>query len=54
MSEVIREAVLQKASKDEIMRIAIKNGMTTMLEDGIKKVFNGLTTFEEVMRVSRA
>lgn len=54
MNENIREAVLHKASKDEITRIAVKNGMTTMLEDGMKKVFNGLTTFEEVMRVSRA
>jgi type II secretory ATPase GspE/PulE/Tfp pilus assembly ATPase PilB-like protein len=54
MSEPIREAVLRKASKDEIMRIAISSGMTTMVEDGVKKVFNGMTSFEEVMRVSRA
>jgi type IV pilus assembly protein PilB len=54
MSESIKEAVLRKASNEEIMSLAIKNGMTTIAEDGVKKVFNGLTTFEEVMRVSRA
>ena len=54
MSENIKEAVLRKASNEEILSLAIKNGMTTIAEDGVKKVFNGLTTFEEVMRVSRA
>ena len=53
VNEEIREAILRKASKDEIMKIAIKNGMTTILQDGMEKVFNGLTTFEEVIRVSR-
>ena len=47
----IREAILRRASADEIKKIAIKNGMTTMLEDGFQKVKNGLTTIEEVLRV---
>jgi type II secretory ATPase GspE/PulE/Tfp pilus assembly ATPase PilB-like protein len=47
----IREAILRRASSDEIKQIAIKNGMTTMFEDGIEKVLQGHTTLEEVLRV---
>ncbi|MEK7564057.1 MAG: GspE/PulE family protein [Patescibacteria group bacterium] len=47
----IREAILRRASANEIKKIAIKNGMTTMFEDGFQKVKNGLTTVEEVLRV---
>lgn len=47
----IREAILRRASSDEIKRIAIRNGMTPMFEDGIKKVLQGETTLEEVLRV---
>jgi type II secretory ATPase GspE/PulE/Tfp pilus assembly ATPase PilB-like protein len=49
--EEIREAILKKCSAAELKKIAVKNGMTTMLEDGISKVRNGLTTIEEVLRV---
>jgi type II secretory ATPase GspE/PulE/Tfp pilus assembly ATPase PilB-like protein len=47
----IKEAILRKASADEIERIAVKNGMTTMLEDGFAKARAGQTTVEEVLRV---
>ena len=47
----IREAILRRASANEIKKIAIKNGMTTMFEDGFQKVKNGMTTIEEVLRV---
>lgn len=53
VNEEIRNAILLKASKDVLEKIAIKNGMTTMMEDGAEKVFNGITSFSEVMRVSR-
>lgn len=48
----IREAILRKASASELRSIAIKNGMTTMLEDGFAKARNGDTTVEEVLRVT--
>lgn len=48
----IREAILTKVSSSEIKKIAIKNGMTTIMEDGVKKVINGDTTFEEVLRIA--
>lgn len=47
----VREAIMRKASAGELRRIAIGNGMTTMLEDGFQKVAKGLTTPEEVLRV---
>jgi type IV pilus assembly protein PilB len=47
----IRAAVVRKADSDEIKRIAVKNGMTTMIEDGLKKVLEGVTTVEEILRV---
>ena len=47
----VREAILHKASSADIKKIAVKNGMTTMLDDGFEKVRRGLTTIEEVLRV---
>jgi len=47
----IKEAILRRASANEIKKIAIKNGMTTMFEDGFNKVKDGFTTVEEVLRV---
>lgn len=50
-NETIKEAILRKASASEIKKIAIECGMTTMFEDGYKKVISGITTIEEVLRV---
>jgi type IV pilus assembly protein PilB len=47
----IREAVLNKATASDIRRIAIEQGMTTMIADGIQKAKNGLTTISEVLRI---
>jgi type II secretory ATPase GspE/PulE/Tfp pilus assembly ATPase PilB-like protein len=47
----VKEAILRRSSANEIKKIAIKNGMTTMFEDGFQKVKDGLTTIEEVLRV---
>lgn len=47
----IREAILNKASSADIKKIALKNGMTTMLDDGFDKIGAGETTIEEVLRV---
>lgn len=52
MKENIRKAIMKHATADELEQIAVKeNGMRTMLEDGIAKALNGLTTIEEVLRV---
>lgn len=53
VSAKIQELVTQKANSETIFQQAIQEGMTTMMDDGIGKVQRGLTTFEEVMRVTR-
>jgi type II secretory ATPase GspE/PulE/Tfp pilus assembly ATPase PilB-like protein len=51
MSSAVREAVSRKFTSTQIKEIAREEGMTTMLEDGFKKVISGITTIEEVLRV---
>ncbi len=51
MSDFIREALMRRADAGEIKKIAVKNGMTTLLEDGFKKAVEGRTTIEELLRV---
>jgi len=53
MSEQIKQLILKHASSEEIARQARVDNMTTMMEDGVEKVLNGLTTLEEVLRVTR-
>ena len=41
------------ATSAEIENEGIKGGMTTMMEDGLIKAVQGVTTIEEVMRVTK-
>lgn len=47
----IKDLINQKVSTSEITRLAIKDGMRTMAEDGFVKAAKGLTSIEEVLRV---
>lgn len=47
------DAVLDSKSENELEKVAITHGMTTMLQDGLIKVLDGVTTLQEVMRVTR-
>jgi type IV pilus assembly protein PilB len=51
MNQSIKDLVMKNASSTEIEAQAKKEGMLTMLEDGIFKCVAGLTTIEEVLRV---
>ena len=53
MSEPIKDLVMAKASADAIWRKAIELGMRTMQQDGWEKVQDGLTTADEVLRVTQ-
>jgi len=53
MEDNIRKAILEKKDSPEITTIAVGNGMTTMMDDGIRKVLEGLTTIEEILRVTK-
>jgi len=50
ISDPIAELILKKASASQIREKAKKLGMTTMIEDGMKKVAEGITTIEEVLK----
>ncbi len=52
MSEEIKDAIIEEADADEIAELAEKQGMKTMLDDGIEKIKLGITTLEEVLRVT--
>ena len=53
-SSPLSKEVLERASSDRITQIAReKNGMLTMAQDGFIKAKNGLTTIEEVLRVTK-
>lgn len=51
MTPTIRELVMKGATSQEIEIQAKKEGMLSMLEDGIFKCVTGMTTIEEVLRV---
>jgi general secretion pathway protein E len=53
MSDHLRTHVMRHATSTELRSEAIKEGMVTMYEDGMRKAMNGVTTFEEVLRVTR-
>lgn len=53
VSKPIRELVAKHADSDVILQEAIKEGMTTMQDDGLQKVAQGLTTLEEILRVTK-
>lgn len=53
INDEINKAITEKKSAPELQALAIKSGMTTMLEDGIKKVEQGITTIEELLRVTK-
>jgi len=53
-TEAVKELVLNGASTAEIKRAAIKEGMKTLRMSGITKVGEGVTTIEEILRVTMA
>ena len=52
VSPAIQELVIKKVSADEIRELAIKEGLATLRHAAIDKLMSGLTTVEEVMRVT--
>ena len=50
IDDTIRRAIVKRENSSVIRDLAVKNGMTTMLDDGILKVKEGITTVEEVIR----
>jgi len=53
ISETIKELIIKRTDSDAIERQARKEGMLTMSEDGFIKAARGLTSIEEVLRVTK-
>ena len=53
ISPQVSDLVLKNASSDVILQKAISEGMDTMLIDGMIKAKNGITTIEEIIRVTK-
>ncbi len=52
MTPTIKDLLMKSATADQIEEQAKKEGMMTMLEDGLTKCVQGITTIEEVFRVT--
>ncbi len=53
MDEDIKRLVLKTSDSNQIGELAVFRGMSTMLQNGAEKVLQGITTLEEVLRVTR-
>jgi type II secretory ATPase GspE/PulE/Tfp pilus assembly ATPase PilB-like protein len=51
VTATIKEMIVKGSSQDDIEVQAKKEGMMTMLEDGVYQAVQGITTLEEVFRV---
>lgn len=54
VDDEIKKLVLKTSDANQINELALKQGMITLQKDGIDKVLNGITTPEEVLRVTRS
>jgi type IV pilus assembly protein PilB len=52
MSDEIRDLTVERASADDVRRVAVGQGMRPLRADGFEKVKNGITSITEVARVT--
>lgn len=53
LTEDVRRLTLKRADAQEIQRCAVAGGMRTLYEDGLRKAVRGITSIEDVLRVTR-
>jgi type II secretory ATPase GspE/PulE/Tfp pilus assembly ATPase PilB-like protein len=51
-SDRMKRLIQTKAKTEEMVKAAIEDGMTTLMQDGIQKCLQGHTTFKEVKAVA--
>lgn len=51
--EKIKNAILKTSDASKIREVAVAQNMSTLLQNGIEKFFKGITTIEEVLRVTQ-
>lgn len=54
LDDVVRDAVMQKLPTRALQQAAIERGMTTLWQNGLRRVLRGETTIQEVLRVLAA
>lgn len=52
VTDYVRPLIISRASSNEIKQVALKHHMRTLRTDGWTKALEGITTLEEVLRVS--
>jgi len=53
MTDPLRDAILARVDASRLRDAAVAGGMTTMYDDGLRKSLAGVTTLEEVVRVTQ-
>jgi len=53
ISDRIASMTLERRASAEVEKVAIEEGMISLIQDGFLKVLDGITTMEEVLRVAR-
>ena len=51
--DIIKEMIIKQTSSHQIKQTAIERGMLTLRQDGMRKAAEGITTLEEVYRVTQ-
>ncbi len=54
VDNMMKELIVKKTSSSQIKKIALSRGMKTLRQDGWLKVMAGVTTFDEVVKVTQA
>jgi general secretion pathway protein E len=53
LTDPIRRQIMQHATAGDIQNLAVSEGMRTMYQDGLNKCLEGVTTLEEILRVTQ-
>jgi general secretion pathway protein E len=53
LNQPLKSLILKTSDSTKIKQVSIENNMKTLLQDGIEKIFAGITTIEEVLRVTQ-
>ena len=53
MTDIIREMTISRAHSNQVDAQARKDGMTSLFHSGLEKVHQGITTYEEILRITK-
>ena len=53
VTDSIKHLVMQSVDAGTIKKAALKEGLITLRRDGLRKVLDGVTSFDEVIRVTQ-